>query len=244
MHFGPPPLSHRSSPIISAAGGWLATSSLNCQHCNKSFASNAQYSAHLNSHQTCEVCGFVGSKTSVQAHIATTHGQYAGTGYKQVFVEGKSFTVLLGTDPQLVAEWREQRRKNWPSARNIERKRKERPLVDYDSDEDEPHQQQAHRKKFCRFFVHSGRCDKGSMCAYSHDLSDRALCPYYFRGDCRHGNKCKNAHFDHAGISEKPRQQTSLLRKLLHNDIRAETHLVLAIFRHIVDTYPGAQHRW
>lgn len=36
---------------------------------------------------------------------------YAGAGYKMIEVEGAAFRVLLGTDPQQVAEWRAERRK-------------------------------------------------------------------------------------------------------------------------------------
>ena len=45
---------------------------------------------------------------------------YAGAGYKMIEVEGAAFRVLLGTDPQQVAEWRAERRKRWPSRANLE----------------------------------------------------------------------------------------------------------------------------
>lgn len=92
-----------------------------CAACQKSFENYGQYSAHCNTHETCAFpgCGFEGSKRVVTEHYDGTHGVYSGAGYKMIEVEGAEFRVLLGTDPQQVAEWRAERRKRWPSRANL-----------------------------------------------------------------------------------------------------------------------------
>lgn len=52
-----------------------------------------------------------------------THGTFSGNGYKKIEVEGQNFKVLMGTDPEEVAEWRNQRRKKFPTRQVTEEKR-------------------------------------------------------------------------------------------------------------------------
>ena len=47
--------------------------------------------------------------------------QYAGSGFTNVEVEGARFNILLGTDPEDVKRWREQRRARRPSKARLAR---------------------------------------------------------------------------------------------------------------------------
>lgn len=55
----------------------------------------------------------------VSTHFELTHGQFSGNGYRIIQVEvGDSmqpFKVLMGTDPKEVKQWRDERKKNWPT---------------------------------------------------------------------------------------------------------------------------------
>ena len=99
-----------------------------CEPCDKEFTSAVAQAAHLKTHVPCYKpgCGFVASKRVVSAHFESTHGQFSGTGYKTVEVEvGKTmvpFRVLMGTSPEEVAQWRAERRKNWPTKENLDAK--------------------------------------------------------------------------------------------------------------------------
>lgn len=80
----------------------------------------------------------------VIAHYHAVHGKFKGSGYKMIDVEGQKFRgaqhmwnasrevspviltlydiVLLGTSPDEVKEWREQRRKKFPTKEHVEQK--------------------------------------------------------------------------------------------------------------------------
>jgi len=59
-------------------------------------------------------------------HYQLAHGAFSGTGYKLIEVEGMEFKVLMGTDPAEVEDWRNQRRKKFPTAANIAQKKKDK----------------------------------------------------------------------------------------------------------------------
>jgi hypothetical protein len=96
-----------------------------CEPCDKEFTTAAAQAAHLKTHVSCQKpgCQFVASKRVVSAHFEVAHGQFSGTGFKTVEVEvGKHlvpFRVLMGTSPEEVAQWRAERRKNWPTKENL-----------------------------------------------------------------------------------------------------------------------------
>ena len=56
------------------------------------------------------------------AHFHGAHGQFSGSGFKTIDVEGQQFTVLMGTSPQEVEQWRQDRRKRFPTAANAQSK--------------------------------------------------------------------------------------------------------------------------
>ncbi|CAN0387595.1 unnamed protein product, partial [Phaeothamnion confervicola] len=84
--------------------------------------------AHAASHEPCRVpgCGFAASRKVVSAHYHARHGKFAGSGFKMIDVEGQKFQVLLGTSPDEVAQWREERRRRWPTPENVQRRAEER----------------------------------------------------------------------------------------------------------------------
>ncbi len=92
-----------------------------CEACDKEFAQNSAYTIHCSTHESCSYpeCTFSGTKKVLNAHFAVAHGQYSGTGFRTVDVEGQKFRVLVGADPEEVQKWREMRRKKFPSAQNV-----------------------------------------------------------------------------------------------------------------------------
>ena len=102
-----------------------------CEPCDKEFTSPEAYEAHAASHEGCshEGCSFTGTKKVVSAHFHSAHGEFAGTGYKDIDVEGQSFRVLLGTSPEEVEQWREARRQRFPSAALMQAKRESQERV-------------------------------------------------------------------------------------------------------------------
>lgn len=57
----------------------------------------------------------------------------------------------------------------------------------------------------CHFY-RQGTCNKGSDCAFSHDLGhpDSFLCPYFLKGTCIYGDKCQFDHRMPVGDSSQP----------------------------------------
>ncbi|ETV69109.1 hypothetical protein, variant [Aphanomyces astaci] len=95
-----------------------------CEPCEKHFAMKSQFDAHVLTHEACWApgCDFSASKRVVTSHHQTAHGQYAGSGLKEIEVEGQKFHVLVGNSPEDITKWREERRKKWPSDANVKRK--------------------------------------------------------------------------------------------------------------------------
>lgn len=129
--------------------------------------------------------------------------QYAGRGFADVSVEGKTFNILLGSDDAEVAQWRAQRRARWPSRARLaqdaaaEKERNAQPaglaaLMSYASDDDsdaaEPPPKKQRPQKPCLVMLHSGRCRRGDECAYAHDVDNVPTCRFFREpGGCRRG---------------------------------------------------------
>jgi len=118
----PPDISSDSMPGGAKAGDSINSVLLRCSPCDKNFSSQKSYEAHISTHDKCLECSFEGTKKVVAAHYQSTHGTFSGNGYKQIEVEGLKFKVLMGTDPDEVAEWRTQRRKKFPTQQLCEEK--------------------------------------------------------------------------------------------------------------------------
>lgn len=101
-----------------------------CEGCEKEFTQKIAYDAHCANHETCRHpgCTFSGTKKVVIAHFHGSHGLYSGEGYKMIEVEGskKKYRVLLGVSPEEIEKWRMDRRKNFPTAENTQKKKEQR----------------------------------------------------------------------------------------------------------------------
>ena len=170
--------------------------------------------------------------------------QYAGSGFANVEVEGARFNILLGTDPEDVKRWREQRKARWPSRARLQRdaeaaapKTGLAALAAYDSEEsDEPPPQKKQRpEKVCLSMLHGGRCRRGAACPYSHDVANVPICRFFSEpGGCRRGRGCRNAH--RADPVMPPRDAPgSLLAQLLRHDVAAESSLALQCLTALLD---------
>ena len=170
--------------------------------------------------------------------------QYAGSGFTNVEVEGARFNILLGTDPEDVKRWREQRRARWPSRARLARdaeaaapKTGLAALAAYDSeDSDEPPPQKKPRpEKVCLAMLHGGRCRRGAACPYSHDVANVPICKFFTEpGGCRRGRGCRHAH--RADPAVPPRDAPgSLLAQLLRHDVATESSLALQCLTALLD---------
>lgn len=100
-------------------------SSLYCEPCDKEFYEYKAYNAHLATHEKCKHpdCIFEGTRKVVIAHFHAAHGNYSGTGFKWIDVEGKKFRVLLGASPEEIEQWRSERKKKYPTLATIATKK-------------------------------------------------------------------------------------------------------------------------
>jgi len=62
----------------------------------------------------------------VGGHYRVAHGKYRGNGFRVLKVEGRSFRILIGNAPEEVEQWRADRRKNFPTAESVVKRREER----------------------------------------------------------------------------------------------------------------------
>jgi len=130
-HFGRAPRGNPNKPKkpaapavpapVAEAGLWY------CEPCDKEFTQLGPYEAHKATHETCwhPGCAFSATRKVVQAHFHGSHGQFSGSGYKMIDVEGQKFRVLMGQSPEEIEQWRAERRKKFPTAEVEEAKKKE-----------------------------------------------------------------------------------------------------------------------
>ena len=149
--------------------------------------------AQAGSHETCTFpdCKFFGNKKSVNTHYTSTHGMYSGSGIKSIVVEGKSFGVLLGDDPEEVRLWREQRRSKFPTTINTQQKLDTNHniqllggIIGHDNNTTKSNVNKTTSSSsssgthtsttksttaVCKTFVRIGKCKYGKRCRYIHD---------------------------------------------------------------------------
>ena len=173
--------------------------------------------------------------------------QYAGSGFTNVEVEGARFNILLGTDPEDVKRWREQRRARWPSKARLARDAEAaKPpcglaaLAAYDSEEsDEPPAKKHRQEKVCLSMLHGGRCRRGAECSYSHDVANVPVCRFFTEpGGCRRGRGCRHAHRADP-VVPPPGVPGSLLAQLLRHDVATEAALALQCLTALLDAADG-----
>lgn len=201
-----------------------------CEACEKDFASSTAWDAHLAAHDKCSHpgCEFSATKKVLSAHWQLAHGQFSGTGLKdiEVEVEGqkKKFKVLVGTSPEEVEQWREERRKRFPSAANMQAKREDLEKVRSFGGVESSASGGARGKSGVKKSGKQENVDGGAGGAASEgfeeqkerDIDDKTatkdgsesgtgtarggaqvkttLCQYFSRGRCKHGEECRYIH--------------------------------------------------
>lgn len=88
--------------------------SLRCEPCERDFNSENSYLSHKKQHVMCEApgCQYSASSKAVKLHYIQTH-------------EKGRFRIVL-TTPEEIKIWRAERKRNWPSKTNIERKKEKK----------------------------------------------------------------------------------------------------------------------
>lgn len=84
-----------------------------------------------------------------------------------LFIEGTN--ILLQTEED-IAKWIEERRKNWPTRKNIEAKLSQQHETEQDSKHAPP---QKKGQNVCKFFSRNRRCRFGNKCKNLHEASNR-----------------------------------------------------------------------
>jgi hypothetical protein len=141
-----------------------------CEACEKEFASTAAWEAHVATHEACPHpgCQFRATKKTVGAHWQLVHGQYSGSGLKEIEVEVegsvKRFKVLMGTSPEEVREWREERKRRFPSAVTVKAKEDERQKLLQAGGLEAPGAQSGGRQRNQRSVAKTGGTDTRDDC--------------------------------------------------------------------------------
>ncbi|EDK36595.2 hypothetical protein PGUG_00693 [Meyerozyma guilliermondii ATCC 6260] len=122
------------------------------------------------------------------------------------YIPGTS--IKLETDED-IAKWIEDRKRNWPSKKNIEQKKK-RPAPPAIPHESAPSKRP---RNVCRFFQQHGRCKFGKNCKNVHESS----------GGTKSGNSSNIKTINDITVSIPQRfknddSQSSLFRKLIQKD--------------------------
>ena len=78
----------------------------------------------MGTHELCHHpgCKFSASKRVVMAHYHGSHGEFSGTGFKTIEVEGQQFRVLMGSCPEEIEQWRKERRSKYPTKDQVAKK--------------------------------------------------------------------------------------------------------------------------
>ena len=85
------------------------------------------------------------------------------------------------------------------------------------------------RKKLCRFFSRYGTCRNGESCTFSHDMSSAANMNHNMNSPNQRRHKL-------ACTRRNQKAESSLLHKLLKNDMRREATLALQLLEFLVDS--------
>lgn len=130
-----------------------------------------------------------------------------------IFIEGTTITLQTEED---IAKWIEERRKNWPTRKNIENKKaqlelkavaevpKETPL--------------GHKKQVCKFYARNGKCKFGAKCKNSHEVANSG-------GHNRSGGNVKSINGIKVNIPQRYTREASeatsgsLFKKLVQRDL-------------------------
>ncbi|KAI9284484.1 hypothetical protein BC943DRAFT_381133 [Umbelopsis sp. AD052] len=104
---------------------WQPAASFYCDSCEKSFNKEQQYKNHLGSHIQCPQCHFSALKQVLETHKETVHG-VRNENKKPSRPDGivPPNAPKLDT-PEALKKWIEERKRNWPSEKNVAQKQKE-----------------------------------------------------------------------------------------------------------------------
>ena len=103
-------------------------------------------------------------------------------------------------------------------------------------------QQQQYRTRLCRYFAKNGQCRNGDTCSFSHDRTSVSHHEQQTNLDDQLPTKKQKVNHNSATSNSKspnqsaklPPPPTSLLRKLLANDIQREASLTLQLLEYLV----------
>jgi hypothetical protein len=87
-----------------------------CESCDKSFHSEHQLQTHVKQHVSCSHCVFTASKQLVQKHEQDVHG------VQPTDTSSIGTQLRIMESPEEIERWRAERRKNYPTADNVQRK--------------------------------------------------------------------------------------------------------------------------
>ncbi|ORX92817.1 hypothetical protein LY90DRAFT_520564, partial [Neocallimastix californiae] len=85
-----------------------------CKTCEKTFNGARQHETHMSLHKKCPECDFEASKKVLNLHIEECHSKSIN----------KNSFISLNT-PEEIEKWIADRKKNYPTDANIQRKKKE-----------------------------------------------------------------------------------------------------------------------
>lgn len=192
-----------------------------CGACDKDFSAQSAFDAHIKCHETCTFagCGFEASPKVLAAHYESAHGRFSGQGYRTIDVEGQRFRVLVGTDPEEVRQWREERRKRFPKDKGKGLSALDAyGTSDEDSEDGEAGEEGAAAgrggaapageapgtgaaapgtsapQRSCSFFFNRGRCKHGDACSFSHTTPPPICKHIKNRRRCPKGLRCNFWH--------------------------------------------------
>ncbi|KAI9361639.1 WD40-repeat-containing domain protein [Zopfochytrium polystomum] len=160
----------------------------------------------------CSTCNFEGEEDEVELHEFEAHSMKAPKKAKKA------------EDPEEIARWIEQRKKNYPTDANIARKKVE-------SEERER--------------LGMTRSDAKTDGDISGKKAGQAMCKYFLKGRCTNGANCRFSHESQRNVQTadatktKPRQtfrgkRQNLRKMLLASQIRWENQVLLQCIRYIV----------
>ena len=205
-----------------------------CEACQKGFALTTAWEAHVATHEGCPHpgCQFSATKKIVGAHWKLVHGQFSGNGLKEIEVEvdggdKMTFKVLCGTSPEEVREWREERKRLFPSAATVKAKEEERQkLIEAGGvDEQAP---KSSRGKVARgraadktagsegdaAVPSGGEGEEGQEVLEEKEDGTKPqrkhFCQYYTRGKCKNGKDCRYVHDEEAKTEFELQKQARL----------------------------------
>lgn len=82
-----------------------------------------------------------------------------------IFIEGTNITLQTDDD---IAKWIEERRKNWPTRKNVELKAKR------EQERKAPETEKTVTKQACKFYARNKKCKFGTKCRNLHEVASNA----------------------------------------------------------------------